>query len=164
MMAGGRLVTNIAFGVALSLVVPLVEQIEGVKYKPYLDIAGIWTVCAGITGSDVILGKTYTKRECDALLMRHIEVARVEVDKRIKVDVPDTFRASMYSFTFNAGRGAYRQSTMLKLTNQGRLREACEQLWSWTYYTNPKTGKKEKSRGLKNRRAFEYQYCMKELK
>ncbi|AKJ74053.1 putative endolysin [Salmonella phage 36] len=47
---------------------PLIEEIEGVRYKPYKDIAGIWTVCHGITGKDVILGKEYTRRECDALL------------------------------------------------------------------------------------------------
>lgn len=58
----------LAFGAALSLTSPLLEEIEGIRYRPYKDIAGIWTVCAGITGSDVVLGKTYTQRECDALL------------------------------------------------------------------------------------------------
>lgn len=36
-------------GAALMLASPLIEEIEGVKYKPYKDIAGIWTVCHGIT-------------------------------------------------------------------------------------------------------------------
>ena len=51
-------VTAAAFGVALALTSPLLEEIEGVKHKPYKDIAGIWTVCAGITGPDVMPGKT----------------------------------------------------------------------------------------------------------
>lgn len=159
-----RLIAGAAFGAALALTPPLVEQVEGVHYKPYKDIAGIWTVCAGITGSDVVLGKTYTQGECDALLFKHIQVAQREVDKRVTYPIPDTMRAAMYSFTFNAGTGAFRNSTMLRLINQGKLPEACNQLWSWTYFTNPKTGRKEKSKGLKNRRAFEYEYCMKELK
>lgn len=157
-------VTASAFGVALALVSPLIEEIEGVEYKPYKDIAGIWTVCAGITGKDVILGKTYTQRECDALLQKHIKIAKDEVDKRVKVEIPDTMRAALYSFTYNAGTGAFRKSTMLKLVNQGRLYEACDQLWNWTYYTNPRTGRKEKSKGLKNRRAVEFKYCVKDLK
>lgn len=159
-----RLIAGAAFGAALALTPPLVEQVEGIHYKPYKDIAGIWTVCAGITGSDVVLGKRYTQSECDALLFKHIKIAQAEVDKRVTYPIPDTMRAAMYSFTFNAGTGAFRSSTMLKLINQGKLPEACNQLWSWTYFTNPKTGKKEKSKGLKNRRAFEYDYCMKELK
>lgn len=153
-----------AVGAAMMLTIPLVEKIEGVEYKVYYDIAGIPTVCAGITGSDVVIGKTYTKRECDALLVKHIDFARAEVDKRVKVQIPDTMRAAMYSFTFNAGVGAFRNSTMLKLINRGELRAACDQLFKWTYFTNPKTGKKEKSKGLQNRRAFEFEYCIKELK
>lgn len=157
-------VTAGIFGAALALTSPLVEEIEGVEYQPYKDIAGIWTVCAGITGSDVILGKTYTQRECDALLQKHISVAAKAVDKAVKVEIPDTMRAAMYSFTYNAGTGAFRKSTMLKKINRGDLKGACNELWNWTYYTNPKTGRKEKSKGLKNRRAVEYKYCMMELK
>lgn len=157
-------VASMTIGAALTLTVPLIERIEGVEYRPYIDIAGIPTVCAGITGKDVVWGKVYTKRECDALLMKHIAVATKTVDGAVKVEIPSTMRAAMYSFTFNAGSGAFRQSTMLKLINRGELKAACNQLWSWTYFTNPKTGKKEKSKGLKNRRAFEYEYCVKDLK
>lgn len=153
-----------AFGVALMLTSPLLEEIEGIKYKPYKDIAGVWTVCAGITGPDVVLGKTYTQRECDALLQKHIKVAANAVDKAVKVPIPDSMRAAMYSFTYNAGTGAFRKSTMLKLINQGKLAQACDQLWNWTYFYNPKTGRKERSKGLKNRRAVEFKYCTKELK
>ena len=152
------------FGAALALTSPLLEEVEGIRYKPYRDIAGIWTVCHGITGKDVIIGKTYTKRECDALLAKHIDIAKREVDKQVKTEIPDTMRAALYSFTFNAGTGAFRKSTLLKKVNRGELWGACDELWNWTYYYNPKTGRKEKSRGLKNRRAVEYKYCTKELK
>lgn len=159
-----KLIVSTVIGGAMALTPPLIERIEGVEYEVYWDIAGIPTVCAGITGPDVVIGKKYTKRECDALLFKHIAVAQKEVDKRVQVKIPDTMRAAMYSFTYNAGTGAFRQSTMLKLINAGDLKGACNQLWRWTYYTNPKTGKREHSKGLKNRRAFEYEYCMRELK
>lgn len=150
-------------GAALMVASPLLEEVEGVKYKVYYDIAGIPTVCHGITGKDVIPGKTYTRRECDALLAKHMQHAANVVDNAVKVEIPVSMRAAMYSFTFNAGEGAFRKSTMLKLINQGELYQACDQLWNWTYYRNPKTGKKEKSKGLKNRRAVEFKYCVKEL-
>lgn len=51
-----------AVSAALAITSPLIEEIEGIRFKPYKDIAGIWTVCAGITGPDVVLGKTYTKK------------------------------------------------------------------------------------------------------
>jgi len=142
----------------------LLSQLEGTHYVPYIDIAGVPTVCEGITGSDVVWGKTYTRRECDKLLEKHIGVAARAVDKAVKVEIPDTMRAALYSFTFNAGQGAFRSSTLLRLTNQGRLWEACGELHKWVYFYNPKTGKKEVAKGLKNRRAVEYQYCVKDLK
>lgn len=157
-------ITAGAFGIALALTSPLLEEIEGVEYKPYKDIAGVWTVCAGITGPDVVLGKTYTKRECDALLQKHIAVAAKAVDGAVKYPIPDSMRAAMYSFAYNAGTGAFRKSTMLKLINQGELTQACNQLWNWTKYTHPKTNRKVESKGLRNRRAVEFKYCMKELR
>lgn len=150
-------------GAALAMTSPLLEEIEGIRFKPYKDIAGIWTVCAGITGPDVVLGKTYTQRECDLLLQKHIKHAASAVDKAVKVEIPASMRAAMYSFTFNAGVGAFQKSTMLKLINQGRLHDACNELNKWVYYRNPKTGKREVSKGLKNRRAVEFKYCVKEL-
>lgn len=151
-------------GAALMVASPLLEEVEGVIYQVYYDIAGIPTVCHGITGKDVIPGKTYTRRECDALLAKHMKFAADAVDKAVKVDIPVSMRAAMYSFTFNAGTGAFRKSTMLKKINKGDLYGACNELWNWTKYTDPKTGKKKHSEGLKNRRAVEYKYCVMELK
>lgn len=156
-------VIGASIGAALTLTPTLLERIEGIEYEVYYDIAGVPTVCSGITGPDVIPGKKYTKRECDALLIKHIGVAQRYVDKKVNVDIPVTMRASLYSFTFNVGTGAFGSSTMLKLINQGKHREACNQLWRWVYYYNPKTKKREVSMGLKNRRAEEYAYCVKEL-
>ncbi|STL94996.1 phage lysozome [Escherichia coli] len=35
------------------------DGLEGVSYIPYKDIVGVWTVCHGHTGKDIMLGKTY---------------------------------------------------------------------------------------------------------
>lgn len=67
----------------------------------------------------------------------------------MKVDIPDTMRAAMYSFTYNAGTGAFRKSTMLKKINGGDLYGACDELWKWTYFYNPKRARKRSPKGLK---------------
>ncbi len=33
------------------------DGLEGVSYIPYKDIVGVWTVCYGHTGKDIMLGK-----------------------------------------------------------------------------------------------------------
>lgn len=159
-MSAKKYIISAVTAAALAVAVPVVEKLEGVEYKPYKDIAGIPTVCAGITGTDVIMGKTYTAQECRELLGKHMLVATKAVDNAVTVEIPVGMRAAMYSFTFNAGQGAFKNSTMLKLINQGKFEQACDQLHRWVYYKDPKTKKRKVSPGLKNRRAEEYQYCM----
>ncbi|QHJ81036.1 MAG: hypothetical protein [Bacteriophage sp.] len=163
MAINNRVIAGV-FSAALLMAVPLVEKVEDVKHKVYIDIAGVPTVCAGITGKDVIMGKTYSTSECSALLAKHIKIASDYVDSRVKVKMPDTMKAAVYSFTFNVGRSAFGSSTMLKLINQGRYIDACNQLHRWVYAKDPKTGKRVKVKGLVNRRNFEYEYCVKDLK
>lgn len=157
-------VISVAVGGAIAIAVPLISQLEGVKYTPYIDIAGIPTVCAGITGPDVIMGKTYTQRECDNLLMKHLTSTKNYVDSRVKVRIPDTMRASFYSLAFNIGIGSFGKSSVLREANAGNLWKSCEHIKDWKFYTDPKTGKKKVSKGLMNRRQTEYSYCIRDLK
>ena len=40
------------------------DGLEGVSYIPYKDIVGVWTVCHGHTGKDIMLGNpTVTFRQ-----------------------------------------------------------------------------------------------------
>src|SRR5450830_1198405 len=56
-----------ASGGAIALAGVLATWYEGRRLTPYRDPVGILTVCEGITGKDVVPGKTYTPAECDAL-------------------------------------------------------------------------------------------------
>ena len=64
--------TRVTFAAAVAIAVAFLPEVEDTKYNVYMDIAGVPTVCEGITGPDVIKGKTYTRSECDALLTKHI--------------------------------------------------------------------------------------------
>ncbi|ELW9383363.1 lysozyme, partial [Klebsiella pneumoniae] len=48
------------------------DGLEGVRYNPYQDVVGVWTVCYGHTGKDIMLGKKYTETECRALLSKDL--------------------------------------------------------------------------------------------
>lgn len=146
---------------AMALAVPFLNKHEGVEYKPYKDVAGVWTVCAGITGPDVILGKVYTKKECDALLAKHLAIHQRAVDKALKVDIPVSTRAALYSFSFNVGTNAMRNSTAIKRINRGDIRGGCHALSLWNKISVG--GKKVVSKGLVNRRNAEIKLCVSEL-
>ncbi|WP_244576009.1 glycoside hydrolase family protein, partial [Escherichia coli] len=52
-----------------------------VRYCQYTsDIVGVWTVCHGHTGKDIIPGKTYTKAECKALLNKDLATVARQIN------------------------------------------------------------------------------------
>lgn len=149
------------FGAVIAIAASMVITFEGEKFEPYIDIAGIPTVCAGITGPDVIKGKKYTKQECDVLLAKHLQIAERAVDRSIKHPMPDTMKAAIVSFTYNVGSGALASSTLAKKANKGDLVGACKELPRWN--KAKVNGKIVEVRGLTIRRDAEMNMCLKDL-
>lgn len=141
-------------GGAIAIAAAVIPSLEGVEHKPYQDVVGVWTVCYGHTGADIIKSKTYTEAECQALLNKDLRAVASQVDSLIKRPIPDTTRAALYSFAYNVGAGAFRQSTLLKKINAGDTVGACNELRRWTYAG----GKQWK--GLMNRREIEREVCL----
>ncbi|MCF2502775.1 lysozyme [Dyadobacter sp. CY107] len=119
----------------------------------YVDPVGIPTICYDHTDS-VKLGQTRSKAECDRLLNEELGEAIHAVDRLVKVPMPDTRRAALGSFVYNAGAGAFARSTMLKKLNAGDVMGGCKELLKWVYAG----GKKLK--GLERRRTAEAKLCM----
>ncbi|HBT4315755.1 TPA: lysozyme [Klebsiella aerogenes] len=130
------------------------DGLEGVRYQPYRDVVGVWTVCYGHTGEDIMVGKTYTKAECNALLNKDLNAVARQIDPYIKKPIPDTMRGALYSFAYNVGTGNFKTSTLLLKINQGDSKGACEQLQRWTY-----AGGKQR-KGLVTRREIEREVCL----
>ncbi|EGP0394277.1 lysozyme [Salmonella enterica] len=127
--------------------------LEGRRYVPYRDVAGVLTICDGHTGKDIVPGKHYTDAECDALLNKDLARVKAQVDPLIKVSTPESERAAFYSFAYNVGAGAFAKSTLLKKLNAGDQAGACNELKRWTYAG----GKQWK--GLVTRREIEREVC-----
>ncbi|EAA1059283.1 lysozyme [Salmonella enterica subsp. enterica] len=129
------------------------DGLEDRRHEPYRDVAGVLTVCDGHTGKDIIPGKLYTNAECDALLNKDLALVAARVDPLIKVSIPNSERAALYSFAYNVGTGAFARSTLLKKLNAGDRAGACNELKRWTYAG----GKQWK--GLVTRREIEREVC-----
>lgn len=129
------------------------DGLEGRRYYAYQDVVGVWTVCDGHTGDDIRRGHRYTDKECDALLQSDLRKVAAAIDPLIKVHVPETTRAALYSFTYNVGSEAFASSTLLKKLNSGDVPDACKELQRWTHAG----GKQWK--GLITRREIERAVC-----
>lgn len=131
--------------------------LEGYTGGPYFDSAGVLTDCYGNT-KNVQRKLVRSQAECQALL--NGEALRIGNNILTLAQKPVSTQtlASYISFTYNVGDTAFRTSTLLKLHNQGRYREACEQMRRWVYVTV--LGVKVKLQGLLNRRDKEVRLCL----
>jgi len=134
------------------------DGVEGRKYEAYRDVAGVWTVCDGHTGRDIVRGKKYTDRECDQLLWKDLQPAKKTVDSLVKAPLNEYQRAALYSFVFNVGSDAFSKSTLLRKLNKGDHAGACEEMRRWVYAGGMKW------KGLQNRREMERSMCLAESK
>lgn len=130
------------------------DGVEGRVYEPYKDVAGVWTVCDGHTGNDIVRGKKYTDLECDRLMWNDLQPVKRVVDSLVKIPLGEYQRASLYSFTYNVGTSAFSKSTLLKRLNAGDQVGACEEMRRWVYAGGMKW------KGLQNRRDMERSLCL----
>lgn len=140
-------------GGAIAIASVLIPYLEGTEFKPYRDIGGVWTVCNGITGPDVIVGKVYTETECKKLLQKHLTPYARSVEKSVKVPASEYQKAALISFSFNVGVSAFERSSLLRYLNSGESKKACDALRRWVYVD------RKEIPGLMNRREIEREIC-----
>ena len=145
----GRIVAVTAIAIAGALV----TKWEGIRYTPYQDGGGVWTVCVGHTGADVIPGKRYTKAECDAFLAADMAVANATVKRCLPMPMLPQIEGALTSATFNVGPRVVCGSTLQRKALANDWPSACAALDSWKYIG------RTVSPGLVNRRADERAVC-----
>lgn len=146
-----------AIALVTGSLVAFIHTREDVKYKPYRDVLGIWTVCGGITGKHVIPGKVYSKEECEALDAGAIEAHGRGLMECVKVPITQNQYEALASWTFNVGVGGACKSTLLRKLNDGEPPAVwCAELRNWN------KGGGRVIRGLTNRRKAEEELCRKD--
>lgn len=110
---------------------------EGSRTRAYLDGAGIWTICRGLTriyGRPVVQGDRLSQAECDRLDADEQARGLVETQKLLAYKVSAPALAGIASFCWhNIGPTKCKNSTFLRLFNQGPnyRNEACAQITLW---------------------------------
>lgn len=144
---------------------------EGTRYKPYRDIGGVLTVCQGHTGPDIELNKTYTKAECDKLLVKNTERHGRAVLRCTRVPLNQNQYDAFTRFTFNLGEWRFCNSSVVKKLNAGDYEGACRAMLAYRGVCRKKDangkcvpGYYKVIPGLANRRQSEYRQCITPVK
>ena len=113
--------------------IDLIKKFEGCRLTAYRCPANILTIGYGHTGSDVVTGQKITQEQAEKLLKSDLLVHCNNVSRLVKVPLTQNQFDALVSFEFNVGYGNFASSTMLKLLNQKKYREAAAQFDRWVY-------------------------------
>lgn len=111
----------------------LIKNFEGCRLTAYRCPANILTIGYGHTGCDVFAGQKITQEEAERLLRQDLTVHCNNVSQLVKVPLNQNQFDALVSFEYNVGYGNFKNSTLLKLLNQGKYKEASEQFGRWKF-------------------------------
>lgn len=162
MAAKGKIAGGVAAAV-LAIAVPFIATWEGKRNHAYLDTIAkpaVWTVCYGETDHKYAYkGAYYTDKQCKDMLERRVSGFYDRMSKVAKVDViPVSVQASLLELMYNVGDGAFGKSTILRLANEGKYKQACAELDKWVKAGGVRV------KGLVNRRNASEVMCLKDVK
>lgn len=145
----------------VAMTIPFLAQWEGKRNHAYLDTIAsppVWTVCYGQTGPKAYKGAYYTDAECMEMLEEEVWGFYNRLDLMMtNRNIPKSVQFGLLELMYNVGDGQMRKSTILRLANEARYKDACLQLDRWVNAG----GKKIK--GLVNRRNASREMCMKDV-
>jgi len=99
----------------------LIRKYEGCKLKAYQCSAMKWTIGWGNTfyedGSSVKQGDTITQERADRLFVILLDQFAAQLKPLITQPLTDNQFGALLSFAYNAGIGAFRNSTLRKVVN-----------------------------------------------
>jgi lysozyme len=110
--------------------IQLIKEWEGWRDKAYLCPAGKWTIGYGHTKT-AKRGMVISKENGEKLLREDLQVYENAVNRLVTVPLNQNQFDALVSFTYNVGRGAFSQSTLLRYLNNGHYDAAANQFTKW---------------------------------
>jgi len=111
----------------------LTKSFEGLRLTAYQDVAGIWTIGYGHVGPAILAGMTISEADAEALLRADLADAVACVNRAVRVTITQNQFDAMVDFCFNAGRGNFLQSTLLRKVNLKDFAGAAVQFGLWVH-------------------------------
>lgn len=119
----------------------LIKYFEGCRLTAYKCPADKWTIGYGHTGKDVKPNLKITPQKAEELFQKDITQFEKDVNSLIKVELTQNQFDALVSFAYNTGSDidedtkaeGLGDSTLLKLVNAGRFREAALEFSKWVH-------------------------------
>ncbi len=113
--------------------IELTKTFEGLRLVAYQDVAGVWTVGYGHTGPAILEGMAISEADAEVLLRADLAAAIACVNHAVQVEITQNQFDALVDFCFNAGRGNFLQSTLLRKVNLEDFAGAAVQFGLWVH-------------------------------
>jgi len=108
----------------------LIKEFEGVRLAAYQDSVGVWTIGYGHT-KGVKEGDQLTREDAETILAEELDEYTKYVKKYVTVPLNQNQFDALVSWTYNLGPGNLRESTMLKVLNNGEYDKVPDEMKRW---------------------------------
>jgi lysozyme len=109
----------------------LTEGFEHCRLLAYPDSGGVLTIGWGHVGPEVLRGMMISQAQADKLLLSDVAAAVNAINHLVKVPLSQDEFDGLTDFAFNCGVGAFRDSHLLVLLNQGDIAAAAYEFQRW---------------------------------
>jgi len=110
--------------------IDLIKEFEGRRLDAYQDSVGVWTIGYGHT-KNVKEGDSITTLEAENLLTEELKEYAEYVNKYVTVPLTQNQFDALVSWTYNLGPNNLRESTMLKVLNDGEYDKVPSEMKRW---------------------------------
>ena len=109
----------------------LIKHFEGCELEAYQCAAGVWTIGYGHT-RDVQEGDKWTKDKAEFMLWRELEEEYEQyVNSLVTVPINQCQFDALVSWVYNLGPNNLKNSSMLRVLNEGKYDEVPFQMKKW---------------------------------
>lgn len=110
--------------------IALIKKFEGCKLEAYQDSVGVWTIAYGVT-KGVKEGDRINQEEAEHLLQEELPEYEGYINDMVKVPLKQCQFDALVAWVYNLGPTNLRESTMLKVLNDGKYDEVPAQIKRW---------------------------------
>ena len=127
----------------------IIRIFEGLELKPYICKGGCLTIGYGHRIYSKEPPLNFTEDDAEKFLHSDVLLAYSNLRKVLKIELNSNQQAALVSLIFNIGFENFKESTLLKCINSGKLTQAADEFDRWVH------AKGKVLKGLTRRRAYE---------
>lgn len=135
LLFSNRAMANQTFPKTSQRGIDLIKKWEGFEARPYLDIAGHKTIGYGTLlrpGHPLYNVDRITEQQAENLLINQLrEDFEPAIERNVTVSLTQNMRDALASWLYNLGETNFRNSTLLRLLNEGDYMGAADQFPVW---------------------------------